>query len=198
LIEVVLAVGIVAFAFISLFSLIPLGMGVFREAMDTSVSAQIVQRIASDAQETEFDTLIDPARNGGTSAGDWFVLPLRYFDDQGSEVKVTGTSPTGAQRLKILYHVRVRGSKPGGGNPSGHTNSYFTSLPSTAKRFNPRDMTILTAQIVTNPAGIDLATAGVIDESLQLIDAAKARTKGLRLQTAAVAITRNGKDLVSR
>ena len=194
LVEVVLALGVVAFAFVALFSLLPVGMGVFREAMDTSVSTQIVQRIAGDAQETDFDNLVDPAKNGGTATADWFVLPLRYFDDQGSEVKVVGAAPSATEKAKILYHVRVRGSNPGSADPASHKTEYFTSLPSDGKRFNPRDMTILTIQIVTNPAGKDLNSSGVIDSTRQLIDAKRARTSGLRLQTSAAAITRNGKQ----
>lgn len=195
LVEVVLAIGVVAFAFVAIFSLLPVGMGVFREAMDTSVSAQIVQRIVSDAQQTNFDNLVDTTKSGGTSSGDWFVLPLRYFDDQGSEVKVTGATLSATQKEMIVYHVRIRGSKPGAANPSGHTSDYFTSLPSTGKRFNPRDMTILTVQIVANPAGKDLASAGIIDNAKQLIDAKLARTKALRVQTYSVAVTRNGKQI---
>lgn len=195
LVEVVLAIGVVAFAFVAIFSLLPVGMGVFREAMDTSVSAQIVQRIVSDSQQTNFDNLVDPTKSGGTASGDWFVLPLRYFDDQGSEVKVTGASPSATQKEMIVYHVRIRGSNPGKGNPSGHSSDYFTSLPSTGERFNPRDMTILTIQIVANPAGKDLASAGIIDTAKQLIDVKLAKTNALRVQTYSVAITRNGKQI---
>ena len=177
LIEVVLAIGIVAFAFVALFSLLPIGMGIFREAMDTSVSAQIVQRIISDAEETDFDVLKDDPAN--SKSGNYYVLPLRYFDDQGTEVKVANSSSlSDTEKLKILYSVRIRGTFPG--KPE-------TSLPSTSKdgsRFNPRDETFLTVQIVNSPANKDLT----IDGATSLIK----KTAGVPLQTYSVVIARNG------
>lgn len=193
LVEVVLAIGVVAFAFVAIFSLLPVGMGVFREAMDTSVSAQIVQRVVGDATETEFDSLIDPAKNGGASAGNYYALPVRYFDDQGTEVKVSNPAvPTAAERQGppgILYWVRVRGSFPGEADPTSHKSNFPTSLPSKGgARFNPRDSTFLTVEIAGNPAGRNLD----IDTSTYLIDPAKAKTAGMRLQTFSVVVTRNG------
>src|SRR3954470_20054707 len=103
LIEVVLAVGVVAFAFVAVLGLIPAGMGQFRQAIDTSVCAQIAQRVINDAQETAFTILIDEAKLPTTGADDFaFRAPtvaastastasnpgkcIRYFDEQGSEV----------------------------------------------------------------------------------------------------------------
>lgn len=75
LVEVTIAIGIVAFAFIGLFGLIPTGLNTFRKAIDTSVGSQIAQRVINEAQQTEFSVL-----TSGSAAS------LRYFDDQGNEV----------------------------------------------------------------------------------------------------------------
>lgn len=188
LVEVVLAIGVVAFAFVAIFSLLPVGMGVFRQAMDTSVSAQIVQRVVGDATETEFEQLIaNPAK------GNYYALPVRYFDDQGTEVKVSNpAAPTPAERQGppgILYWVRVRGSLPGAADPSSHKSDFPTSLPSKGgSRFNPRDSTFLTMEIASNPAGKNLD----INATTYLIDPAKAKAAGIRLQTFSVVIARNG------
>ena len=189
LIEVVLAIGIVAFAFVALFSLLPIGMGVFREAMDTSVSAQIVQRVVSDAEETDFDVLKDDP--GNSKSGNYYVLPFRYFDDQGTEVKVANaSSPSAAERSKFLYTVRVRGTFPGKSNPSDHSSAYPTSLPSkSGSRFNPRDETFLTVQIANNPGNKDLT--GMIDSTTSLISFVKAKTAKVPIQTYSVVIARN-------
>ena len=73
LIEMILAIGVVAFAFVALMGLLPVGLNTFGAALDTSVRSQIVQRFVSDAEQTDFDTLQNqPA-------------VLRYFDDEGSE-----------------------------------------------------------------------------------------------------------------
>ncbi|MCE9612460.1 MAG: Verru_Chthon cassette protein B [Chthoniobacter sp.] len=77
LIEVVLCIGIVAFAFLAIFGMLPVGLSTFRQAMDNTVGSQIVQRLVGEAQQTDFPTLI------ATS------VTLRYFDDQGNEVTVS-------------------------------------------------------------------------------------------------------------
>lgn len=93
LIEVVMAIGIVAFAFISVLGLIPTGLNTFRQAIDASVGAQIVQRVMNEAQQTDFDVLVQG------SNGTYLQRPVRYFDDQGNEM----ANSTGA-----IYQVNTR------------------------------------------------------------------------------------------
>jgi uncharacterized protein (TIGR02598 family) len=76
LIEVVLSIGIVSFAFVGMFGLLPVGLSTFRQAIDNSVGSQIVQRLVNEAQQTDYPTLTDPSHSPST----------RYFDDQGNEV----------------------------------------------------------------------------------------------------------------
>jgi len=57
LIEAVLAVGIVAVAFVPLLGLMPIGLNTSRQAIDTTVEAEIVQQMTSQAQETNFSAL---------------------------------------------------------------------------------------------------------------------------------------------
>lgn len=80
LVEVVLAIGIVSFAFVGLFGLLPAGLNIFRQAMDNSVGSQIVQRLVNEAQQTDFPTLTAAA------------TVLRYFDEQGNEVTAANDS----------------------------------------------------------------------------------------------------------
>jgi len=86
LVEVVLAIGIVSFAFVFMFSLLPLGLTTFRQAVDTTVGSQIVQRVINEAQQTDYTALT----NSGTTQ--------RYFDDQGNESATINNS---------LYTVQV-------------------------------------------------------------------------------------------
>jgi uncharacterized protein (TIGR02598 family) len=186
LVEVVLSVGIVAVAFLAVFSLLPAGLELFHQALDNTVCANIVQRVTNDAEQTDFNTLLSNPGNG-----DYFVMPVRYFDDQGTEIKVQNVgAPSPTELAKILYWVRVRGSLPGYPDPAAHTADYFTSLPSTsAERFNPRNSTFLTIQIVANRAGIDLVRLLNSDD---LIDGTKACAANLPLQTYSIVISRNG------
>ena len=88
LIEVVIAIGIVSFAFVTLLGLLPIGLTAFRQAMDTTVCSQIVQRVVNDAQQTDYTTL--------TTSG----TTQLYFDDQANEV-------TAANANNSLYTVQV-------------------------------------------------------------------------------------------
>ena len=54
LVEVALAIGIIAFAFVSLFALMPTGLNTFRAAIDTSNETWIMQGMNSMIQTTDF------------------------------------------------------------------------------------------------------------------------------------------------
>src|ERR1700722_12946177 len=75
LIEVAIALGVVSFAFVGVFGLLPAGLTVFRKAMDISVSSQIFQKIVEDARATDFSTLVDSTENGSASTAS-FRAPL--------------------------------------------------------------------------------------------------------------------------
>ncbi len=158
LVEISLAIAIVAFAFVALLGLLPPGMHNFRVAMDVQASTEIYQRVIADAQETDFDTLISqtnsPDFNGiaveiGGDADQFYRLPWRYFDEQGQELRVKNPDLlTEAERADVIYAVHVRGSKPGAANPTAN-KGIFTSLPGVhSPRFYPRDITILSVQVV--------------------------------------------------
>ncbi len=59
LVEIAIAIGILAVALVALMGMLPAGMSNFRKAMDTSVTAQIAQKILQDMEEAEFDEVID-------------------------------------------------------------------------------------------------------------------------------------------
>lgn len=71
LVEVVLALGIVSFAFVGIIGMLPVGMSTFRQAIDATVQAQITQQILTDVEQTNFSDL-----SKLTSA-------TYFFDDQG-------------------------------------------------------------------------------------------------------------------
>lgn len=172
LIEVVLAVGVVAFAFVAILGLIPAGMGQFRQAIDTSVCAQIAQRVINDAQQADFSTLIDEKNLQAAGATDTYAFRLpnidstknrptkciRYFDEQGNEI-IPSTTTTNVflaseqnQKNKVMYQVNVRvipkGIMPAG---AGGGSTYYAPHLAT-----------LTIQVAYNPGFLTtkLSTAG--------------------------------------
>jgi len=77
LVEVALALGIIAMAFVPVLGLLPVGLDVSRKAIDATIASQIVQKLTNEAQQTDFSTL--STLSGITS----------YFDDQGIQLPDT-------------------------------------------------------------------------------------------------------------
>ena len=188
LIEVVLAIGIVAFAFVALIGLLPAGLANFRKAMNTSVGSEIGQRVFGDLQQSDFDSLLSetvPSLSSKESAnqapqtptaspgvGSVGFLPRRYFDDQGNEVILQNSTPVGtlppdptpAQRATnhILYDVHTQVVlKPQ--IPSG-TNSVILSS----------NLANVIVQVASNPGGLTLSDSLSTDpahpEKVQFIE----------------------------
>ncbi len=194
LVEVTLALAIVAITLVALLGLLSPGLSNFRAAIDTQIAGEIFQRVAADAQETDFDTLIQSGtatEKGGTGRL-FYRLPLRHFDNEGTEVKVANADkPTSGEARTIVYTVRVRGSLPGDPDPAKHTSSYGTSLPAAAgSRFNPRDLSFLTVQIAGT--GGTRALAPLIDSQTFLISPALAAKSSMPVRTYATIVARNG------
>jgi uncharacterized protein (TIGR02598 family) len=129
LVEITLAIGIVAFGFVAILGLLPTGMSLFRRAMDCSIGAQIAQRVINDAQQTDFSVLID----GGSA--EIFTKTVRYFNDQGREL----SGPEGA-----VYHVNTR-------------VLIATGLPVTGSTIINPDLATVTIQVANNPGNQELA-----------------------------------------
>jgi uncharacterized protein (TIGR02598 family) len=117
LVEVVLAVGVVSFAFVAILGLLPAGMTQFRQAVDLSVCSQIAQRVIIDAQQTDFNVLTDSTNANTTIDNFTFRAPgegkerLRYFDEQANEIAFASTTTPTATDLNgkgVIYHVLTR------------------------------------------------------------------------------------------
>lgn len=164
LVEVALAIGIVAFAFVTLLALLPAGNTAFRRSIDMVVCSQIAQRVISEAQQADFRTLIDirdpvtgrtktqasPDRENFTFRGPTRGQPaFRYFDDQGREVLLQkADNPTPEEKRRIIYQVNTRiNTRP--------------TLPADRKakagRFPPeQQMACVTVQIALNPSLLEI------------------------------------------
>ena len=59
LVELALALGIVSFAMVSIFGLVPIGLQASRDSSDQIARTNITKQIASEAQLTDFDKLAD-------------------------------------------------------------------------------------------------------------------------------------------
>lgn len=143
LVEVALALGIVAFALVPVFGLLPIGLASFRKGMDLSVGAQITQRIVDEAQQSDFETLLAGHPNA-------FTEPVRYFSAQGEELTEQGKmlgSPA-EEKFAIIYRVNTQitpsTALPGPAAAGGGTAPATSGVP------NPNIATV-TVQVANNP-----------------------------------------------
>lgn len=103
LVETAMAIGLMAFAFVSIFGLIPMGLSTFRKAMDQSVNSMIVQQVAADLQQ-----------NNSIQTG---PQPFRYFDEQGNYLGSSDTTPPDAAFYFVNTVTQYPAQVPGGSSP---------------------------------------------------------------------------------
>ena len=133
LVEVTLALGIVAFAVIPILGLLPVGLDSFSSSMDRSIKSQISQRIITDLQQTDFDTLTQ-SQTGARQ------LAPRYFDNEGNElgssvgaiywvnvVVATDTPLPSGNPLDTLATVAIQVASNPGGKTMDANSSYAGS-----------------------------------------------------------------------
>jgi len=85
-VEVLLALGIVSFAFMALCGMLPVGLKTYRDAMDATCRANIVRVISAELAQAPYATI--DAWNGQE----------RFFSDQGLEV-----ASAAAARFRVKY-----------------------------------------------------------------------------------------------
>ena len=98
LVEISLAIGIIAFAFVGLIGLLPVGLTTFRDAIDTSNEARIVQSFSSKLIATEFSKI--PALSYESSS------EIYYYDEEGMPVD-TSTNQNPSRENDRLYECKV-------------------------------------------------------------------------------------------
>ena len=158
LVEVTLAVGIVAFGIVGIIGMLPTGLNVFRQAMDASVGSQIIQRVLNEAQQSDFDALIAGSTwvGGATGTVNETILAknaldpakgtVRWFDDQANEL---------VSSAEAVYHVNTRIMPT-------------TALPKTGTGTKDNiNLATVTVQVANNPSNRQLAfeSGGASDQN---------------------------------
>ena len=124
LVEITLAIGIIAFAFVALFGLLPSGLGVFRQSIDAANEMWIMQDLNTMVQVTDW------SKDSGSGKSKVEALSfskggvIYFYDEEG---RLTDTAPgleasgTPDIERKRLYAVKMeldRIQRPGGGTGS--------------------------------------------------------------------------------
>jgi uncharacterized protein (TIGR02598 family) len=173
LVEVALAIGIVAFAFVALMSLLPAGLTTFRRALDISICTQIAQRIVGEAQQVDFDVLTDKANLPSSAQGKEYSFRMhrpgsaqiwiRYFDEQGNEIIPSRPPNLSAEEtLKVIYAVNTR-IVPRVTLPTGKEG-----FPVDRAAKETGNLALMTVQVARNPSGVELEVhKGAPDDLLE-------------------------------
>jgi uncharacterized protein (TIGR02598 family) len=105
LIEVVLALGVVAFAFVALFGMLPVGLNAFNNSIDSTTEAQIAENVMAQLRQEKFSQLYAEFNDSAASANGTpsfikaysqaYVPPATgfYYDDQGNFLAFVQQTP---------------------------------------------------------------------------------------------------------
>lgn len=135
LIEVVITLGIVAFAFVAIMGLLPVGLNNFRGSINTTVAAQIAQAEVNNAQQTDFTNL---------------TTKTDFYDDQGKALSSSNgsvywcqvqtnpsTLPGGSANTNLLTVIVTVAYNPGARSITNWTNmpgiSFYTYVSQIAR-----------------------------------------------------------------
>lgn len=99
LIETVLAIGIVSFAFVGIMGLLPCGLQVFRKAMDTTLEGQVVQHVVGTISRTPYGQL-------SQLQGETF-----YYDEAGNVVPAQSTEGIYTASVSLNSQPALPGSE---------------------------------------------------------------------------------------
>lgn len=106
LIEVVIALGVVSFAFVALFGMLPIGLNAFNNSIDSTVESQIAESVMSQLRQARFSELYSLYNDTQAGASPSFFKPFTqrfqppqpgfYYDDQGNAAAIitSGTPET--------------------------------------------------------------------------------------------------------
>ncbi len=109
LVEVTLALGLVAFTVTSLLGVLPLALNTYKSTMDSSLRTHILRTIASELDQAPFDTITSSSLPNA---------PFRYFNDQGLEL-VEASDIAAHAAFKVCFKaVGTQTSAFGMSNPS--------------------------------------------------------------------------------
>ena len=162
LVEVVIALAVMASSFLVVFGLLGVGLNTFHQSKGISVSAQIAQQVFSQLQSIQFANLTGSSGSlasrsasppaspqytttiTSTSGGGTTTTTL-YFDEQGNQLN----TQTGS-----VYWVNVRVAYPTPLPPATLTSGSYPAGSLDA------DLATVLVQVVYNPGGVTPAADG--------------------------------------
>src|SRR5215207_700531 len=135
LVEVAIAIGVLAVSFLALLSLVPPAHQQLKTAMDTTIAAQIARSVVSQLQAGGLGEVLRLGRMDGANAPRIANLPAQYFTATGHEVAPDELDQAYRVNTRILRDAQMSGAWPGEG---------------------ARGWAVLTVEVVAVPAGVPI------------------------------------------
>ena len=147
LVEVALAIAIVAFVLVVLAGVWPSGEDRLKGAIDLTIAAQLAQRISAEVELADFADVLHEAEIAQPPAPAMGALPRRYFSYAGREV----AQDDPARIYEVLTRVSHREQLPLQVSKNG--------------RWNAQGQLVLTIEVVVSPEGLPTAVGedGLVD-----------------------------------
>jgi uncharacterized protein (TIGR02598 family) len=102
LVEIAMAIGIVAVAFVALFSLLPAGLNTYRDSIDTSNETWIMQSIGSMVQTMDYSRIKSEMDFETSEKKEVF-----YFDEEGRLIDRL-SDPSSDKKVQLQRHYAVK------------------------------------------------------------------------------------------
>jgi uncharacterized protein (TIGR02598 family) len=158
MVEVALALGVVAFAFLSLLALLPLGVKSNQISAEETRAVGLISMVEADLRYTH------PTLNGGLS--EVYGLPLPYALDTGTGELVFSTAEiTEGTLYKILMDAAEMPVTANGAQPARYQVSViYTRVPA------PGDLEPIEARLVINWPAINTTTVADLTDPAGISD----------------------------
>ncbi len=107
LIEVIVAMGIVATVMVGLIGIMPAGVESLHDAATTAIQSRIVQELVSDAQQSDWNNLPPPPNTPATPKLDDLMgkAKTRYYDSQGTLITPTSAGTRTASYATLMEYA---------------------------------------------------------------------------------------------
>jgi uncharacterized protein (TIGR02598 family) len=144
LVEVALALGVVALAFVGLLALLMPAQQQLKTAMDTTTAAQIARTVVSDMEAAGLGEMLHLTALDSADAQRMATLPGRFFTSAGREVAEDDSDRVYQVNMRVLRDDQI----PGAGSREG-----------------VRGCAVLTVEVVAAPAGarVVIGENGLVD-----------------------------------
>ncbi len=148
LVEVAVAIGVIAVAVTTVLGAWPGGQSMLRNAGDATITAQIAQRLAAELRQADYPDVLRLA--GLNDSTPMVSLSRRYFSQTGREVA--------AEEPSRIYEALTRAC---------HTGQFPIQSAGSSKRWDSQGSISLAIEVVVAPAGVQapIDSSGLVDRS---------------------------------